>query len=342
MSQSLSPLTRTHCDSMRLGRACPGLGVGPIVWFTQFACFLLIFAGTLHAQQSFGTASKEPPNEDRYIYKQVPDFPIHTIQTSAVKLSTIWQSKPLLFTMVFTHCTGVCSPFLRSLKSAVSEAGGLGKEYRVLVLSFDPKDTVADMDMMADSLGVKSDPGWIFGTAAPSDIVRLAAATGFWFQWDQPTRQYDHPAVVVTIERGEVVRMLVGATVPRASLSEVVQELRGKFVASYALPGKVAFRCFEYDPSSGRYSLDWGVLLMLLPSVLAMFATACVFFLGDRPMPTTTISPNDFSLIEAPVNFSESDVRAIVIARQQAHLQPAPGIQDEGSPTPVGKSPEEQ
>jgi hypothetical protein len=224
----------------------------------------------------------------------------------------------------------------------VSEAGGLSADYRILVLSFDPKDSVADMDMMADSLGVKSDPGWIFGTAAPSDIARLAATTGFWFQWDQPTEQYDHPAVVVTIDRGKVVRMLMGATVPRASLSEVVQELRGKFVASYALPGKVAFRCFEYDPSSGRYTLDWGVLLMLLPSVLAIFATACIFFPGGRPLPATNISPNDFSLFDAPLNFSESDLRAIVIARQEAHLQPAPGVQVDDSATPVGKSPRER
>jgi hypothetical protein len=48
-----------------------------------------------------------------------------------------------------------------------------------------------------------------------------------------------------------VVRMLAGATVPLARLREVIQELRGKFVASYALPAKVAFRCFKYDPSSG-------------------------------------------------------------------------------------------
>lgn len=294
MSQGLSLLTRNHRHYVSVERACPWPRIRPLISFARFSCFgclLLLFAGALQAQQSFGTASKEPPDEDRYIYGQVPDIPIQTVQASGLPLSTIWQAKPLLFTMVFTHCTGVCSPFLRSLKSAVSEAGGLGTDYRVLVLSFDPEDTAADMDAMADDLGVKSNPGWIFGIATPSDITRLATATGFWFQWDQPTQQYDHPAVVVTIDRGKVVRMLVGATVPRASLSEVVQELRGKFVASYALPGKVAFRCFEYDPSSGRYTLDWGVLLMILPGALAIFATACVFFTaGARPKSGTAIS----------------------------------------------------
>jgi len=75
------------------------------------------------------------------------------------------------------------------------------------------------------------------------------------------------------------VRMLAGADVPNASLREVVQELRGKFVASYALTGKVAFRCFEYDPNSGRYTMDWGLLLMLVPAIFAVLTVVWAFFL---------------------------------------------------------------
>ena len=299
-----------HCDDPNLGwtRSWPRVPspfrLARLAWSI---CFFLILPGALWAQQSFGASSKQPPNEDRYIYGQVPDIKIQTTVGTEVHLSTIWQAKPVLLTMVFTRCAGVCSPFLRSLQSAVSEAGGLGTDFRVLVLSFDPKDTLADMQMMADSLSVKSDPNWIFGVASPADIGRLAEATGFWFQWDQPSQQYDHPAAVETIDRGKVVRMLVGATVPQASLREVVQELRGKFVASYALPGKVAFRCFEYDPSSGRYSLDWGVLLMILPGTLAMFATACLFFPGSRPKPDTVIPRNGFALGDSALPFSERD-----------------------------------
>ena len=250
------------------------------------ALLLLLFLSTaVHAQESLGTRSNRPPNEDFYVYKRLPDIEIHTTGAAVTRLSTLWQSKPVLLTMIFTRCAGVCSPFLRSLKSAASDAHGLGHDYRITVLSFDPQDTAADMDMMADSIGVKSDPNWIFGVASDTDIRRLAAAGGFWFQWDPSIRQYDHPSVVVAIDRGRVLRMLVGANVPDASLREVVQELHGKFVASYALTGKVAFRCFEYDPNSGRYSFDWGILFMLLPATFAMLAVYWAFFLipGGRP-----------------------------------------------------------
>ena len=254
------------------------------VWLFRAACIasfvlsLLIFARATFAQESFGQPSREPPNEDRVIYKQIPDVPV-TTPSGVQNLSAMWREKPVLLTMIFSRCARVCSPFLRSLNSAVSDAGGLGVDYRVVVLSFDPQDTLADMQGMAIELGLKLNPEWVFGIASQSDIRRIAAAIGFWFQWDSSRQQFDHPSLVVAIDRGQMVRMLAGASVPSASLREVVQELRGKFVASYALAGKVAFRCFEYDPNSGRYSLDWGLALMLLPGTCAILATTWVFFL---------------------------------------------------------------
>jgi protein SCO1 len=256
----------------------------PHIWLFRAACAfcfalsLLISARVAFAQDSFGQPSQEPPNEDRFIYKQIPDVPITT--PSGVKnLSAIWHERPVLLTIIFSRCARVCSPFLHSLNSAVSDAGGVGVDYRVVVLSFDSRDTLADMQGMATELGLNLDPDWVFGVASPSDIRRLATATGFWFQWDSSSQQFDHPSLVVAIDRGQLVRMLAGASVPSASLREVVQELRGKFVASYALAGKVAFRCFEYDPNSGRYSLDWGLALMLLPGTCAILARTWVFFL---------------------------------------------------------------
>ena len=239
----------------------------------------LLSLAASYAQPSLSSSSHQPPNEDLYVYKEIPDIEIHAAGTASTRLSTIWQSQPVLLTMIFTRCAGVCSPFLRSLKTAAADAGGLGRDYRIVVLSFDPSDTGADMLGLADSLGVKADPGWIFGVARAADVRRLATASGFWFEWNPSLQQYDHPSLVVAIDRGRLVRLLAGADVPNASLREVVQELRGKFVGSYALTGKVAFRCFEYDPNSGRYSLDLGLLLMLVPAIFAVLTVIWAFFL---------------------------------------------------------------
>jgi cytochrome oxidase Cu insertion factor (SCO1/SenC/PrrC family) len=241
-------------------------------------CFLLTFPASVEAQWSVGTVPAQPPDEAVYVYKQVPDVQILRAVADTTRLSTLWQDKPVLLAMVFSRCVGVCSPFLRSLKSAVADAGGAGSAYRIVVLSFDQADTAADLEAMAEDVGIAPNSGWVFGIAPPSDIRRLAEATGFWFRWDQSTQQYDHPSMVVAINRGSVLRMLVGASVSGTQVSEIVQEFGGKFVPAYALPRKLAFRCFEYDPSSGRYSLDWGLVLLMLPGGFAVAATASVFY----------------------------------------------------------------
>jgi protein SCO1 len=246
--------------------------------FAWLVFVLLTFAGKVLAQESFGRQLQEPPREDRYVYNKIPDILIRT-QAGSKDLASVWRDKPMLLTMIFARCGGVCSPFLRSLKSAISDAGGLGADYRVVVLSFDPRDSVSDMEMMAEELGVKSNGNWVFAIASLPDVERLATDIGFWFRWDPARQQYDHPSVVAAIDRGKLVRLLAGTSVPSASLRETVQELRGKFVDSYPLGDKVAFRCFEYDPNSGRYTFDWGLLLMLLPATAALSATVWVFFL---------------------------------------------------------------
>ena len=139
----------------------------------------------------------------------------------------------MLLTLVFTRCAGICSPFLMSLKSAVDAIGGVGTNYRVVVLSFDPQDTSPDMAALARHIGVSGNAGWIFGTSTATEIERVSQSTGFWFQWDADRSQFDHPAMLVGVRAGRIARLLVGGVVLPVRLKEVVDELRGEFVPAY-------------------------------------------------------------------------------------------------------------
>jgi cytochrome oxidase Cu insertion factor (SCO1/SenC/PrrC family) len=215
------------------------------------------------------------PDEWRYFNREVPDVAIETT-AGTVRLSALWQRGPVLLTLVFTRCAGVCSPFLRSLRGA-DEALGAPLDVQRVVLSFDVRDTVEDMDRTAAHLGVANRPGWVFATAAPADVDRLARAFGFWFAWDASRQQFDHPAMIVGIRQGRVARLQVGGRVTAARLGEVVREARGQFVASYPLPGTARFRCFEYDPVTGNATLAPGVLVLLIPALVAGVVTAGLF-----------------------------------------------------------------
>jgi protein SCO1 len=242
----------------------------------QLAILLLGLASPLNAQLS-ATPASGLPDEGRYANLPFPDIVAHSLQMPRLQLADIWREKPVLLTLVFTRCAGICSPFLMSLKSAVDAIGDAGGDYRMMVLSFDPRDTPADMAALAGHIGVSANSDWIFGTSTPAEIERVAKATGFWFQWDIERGQFDHPAMLVGVRAGRIARLLVGGVVSPVRLKEVVDELRGEFVPAYPLPGRALFRCFQYDPAVRRFKPDWGFLLLLLPGCTALFGTFWIF-----------------------------------------------------------------
>ena len=225
-------------------------------------------------------APAAPPDEALYVNREVPDIAIRTAD-GEVLLSALWREGPVVLTMVFTRCAGICSPYLRALRRA-DEALDLPDDVRRVVVSFDPRDTPDHMRRTGEHLGVAGRPGWVLGVAAPPDIDRLARALGFWFEWDDARQQFDHPALLVGIHEGRVARLLVGGSVSAARLSEVVREARGQFIASYPLPGDVLFRCFDYDPVTGAPTLAWGALVLLVPALGATAATFVLFRRGQR------------------------------------------------------------
>src|SRR5262245_8697826 len=250
-------------------------------------------AALVLACASASASTQSPPDEAAHLNQPFPDILVRTT-TSERPLSSLWREGPVLLTLVFTRCAGVCSPYLRALQAADAQLGAPADVRRV-VLSFDPRDTAEDMQRTALHLGISNRPDWIFAVASPDDIGRVARAAGFWFTWDAARGQFDHPAMLAAIRTGRLVRLLVGGTVTAARLGEVLDEARGQFVASYPLPGNVRFRCVDYDPATGRARIAWGALLLLLPSAMAIAGTL-LLFMRPRVHASPSIQPRFSSL----------------------------------------------
>ena len=221
-----------------------------------------------------------PPTEERLLNTTVPDIPLTTVSGARATLSQIAHGRPLLLAFVFTRCGGVCSPFLTSWRSA-DRAIAHGRYLR-LALSFDPRDTSTDMSTLARHHALDDNDDWTFAVGDPSDVRRLADATGFWWAWDETRQQFDHPAMLAGIRDGRLVRLLVGGSITSARLDELVREVSGEFVRSYPLPGRVSFRCVRYDPATGRTTLDWGFALLLIPIAATGIGTLVMFAAGAR------------------------------------------------------------
>jgi protein SCO1/2 len=245
---------------------------------------LLALLLTLSAIPAAGQARDPravPPEEDRLLYAPIPDIQLTTSIGTQVTLSEASGGRPVLLSFAFTRCAGICSPFLRSWRSA-ERSVGRASAYSRVVLSFDPRDTPADMAMLAHHLEVESGEDWTFAVADPDDVRRLADATGFWYEWDPNRNQFDHPAMLIGIRKGRLVRLLVGGSVTSARLDELVREVTGVFVPSYPLPSRARFRCVQFDGTTGRVALDWGFALLLVPVFSTSMATMGLFMVGAR------------------------------------------------------------
>ena len=220
--------------------------------------------------------------EDALAGRALPDIALRFADGQVVPLSRLWGDKPLLLTFYYRRCAGSCTPFLEWVRDAVRTVGGLGRDYRILALTFDDSETNADLRAQAVALHLAGAPHWYFAVASKADLAHLAAALDYSYRLDPSTRQYDHNSLLVGIEQGRVVRALLGTPLGGARLRELVWELRGGFVPMYQLPGRALLRCLAFDPQSGRVHPDWGLLLLLVPAGGAISAALLLFSGGRR------------------------------------------------------------
>lgn len=227
-----------------------------------FALFALVL---FNLGISFAQTSEYNLSEEDRLYTKVENIQIQTTQGEELKLSNLYNREPLILALVFTRCTGVCSPLLSNLKENITRLNPKLK-FKVLVVSFDTADTKVDLNNYAQLLGLNKDERWIFGTTY--QITELIESVGFHSQWDSVTRQYEHDALLVGINgNGYIIKKLIGIRDVRA-VEVMLKSIHNEFVISYPLPhNNSVLSCFSYDPITGEKKLKFGLFLLLIPAL---------------------------------------------------------------------------
>ena len=126
--------------------------------------------------------------------------------------------------------------------------------------------------------GASDDPDWTFAVAAPEDVRRLArrpaSGTTGTRRGSSSITQPCWPAFATAGWYG----FSSADRSARHGSSELVREVSGEFVASYPLPGRVRFRCVQFDAATGRVTLDWGFALLLVPMAVTAATTLLMFW----------------------------------------------------------------
>lgn len=162
---------------------------------------------------------------------------------------------PTILVLTWFECPMLCGLVLKGVTDAITSLGRApGDGYRLLTVSFDPRDTVPNAVRKQESTleALSPRPQWPFLIGSQASIDALTNAVGFRYAWEPGSEQFAHPAVVVVLTPdGRVARYLYGIDYgPRDLRLALAEASLGHTVSTV---DRVLLTCFRYDPATRRY-----------------------------------------------------------------------------------------
>jgi len=195
-----------------------------------------------------------------------------------VQLADYFGKKPMILNLVYYQCPMLCGEVLSGLESALRVLKfDVGKEFDVLTISFDPKET-PEMAAAKKAEYLKrygragAAAGWHFLTGPPSSIDALTQVAGFQYQYDPKSGQFAHAtAIMVLTPEGKIAQYYYGVEFApkdlRLGLVQASQHKIGNLV------DEVLLYCYHYNPDTGKYGA-------IISRVLKIAAGATILVLG--------------------------------------------------------------
>ena len=198
---------------------------------------------------------------DQHLGKQLPlDLELRDERGTSVKLGQFFRDKPVVLMLVYYRCPMLCTQVLNGfLKSSQAVKYTIGKDYEVVTVSFDPRET-AELAAEKKAAYVRAyrregaAAGWHFLTGSEEAVKRLTEAVGFRFRYDAKSDQFAHASgIVVATPQGKLSRYLYGIEYEPSNLRLALVESGENRIGSTV--DKVLLLCFHYDPLTGRYGV---------------------------------------------------------------------------------------
>jgi protein SCO1 len=190
--------------------------------------------------------------------------------------------RPTVLTLNYFECAGLCTPMLQDLTRVLNEIRlQPGEDFRVLTVSFDPRDTPAIAAAKRDNYFRQLKrpilpTAWRFLTGREANTKALADAVGFKFV--RHGDDYVHPAAIIVLSpEGRITRYIYGPFFQTFDVQMALGEAAHGLVRPTV--SKLLRFCFSYDPAGHRY-----VFRLTRYVGAGMLALAALFvFLITRP-----------------------------------------------------------
>jgi protein SCO1/2 len=233
---------------------------------------------------------------DQKLDQQLPlDLTFRDESGKTVKLGDYFGKKPVLLSLVYYECPGLCTMTLNGMASSFKPMDfTVGKEFDVVTVSFDPTEkpelAAAKKAQYVKQYGrPEAERGWHFLTGDEAEIKQLTRAAGFRYVYDVNTKQYAHgAAIMLTTPQGKLSRYFYGLEYSTRDLRLGLVEASEDRIGTVA--DAVTLLCYQYDPKSGKYG--WAVMRTIqagaIVTMLSLGTFMFVMFRRERHAGTTS------------------------------------------------------
>lgn len=224
------------------------------------------------------------PNQTKLLFEELETVGIdQSVMGSKISLDTVFtdeegelvplssqflDEKPVLLSMVYYNCPGLCSLHMNGAAALFQEMDlQPGKDFNWITVSMDhtegPDLAVQKKINYMDQFPIENaEGGWRFLTSINSkeNLDKLTKEIGFSYKWDEKTKQFAHKAAFYVISPDGLISQIVPGVgfdkkTVRLSLVEASKGVIGNTIDQLLL------MCFVFDSSKSKFVLySWNIM----------------------------------------------------------------------------------
>ncbi len=211
-----------------------------------------------------------------------PDILVRDASGKDRKISEFFDGeRPVILVMAYYTCPLLCTKVLNELQESINRVSlDLGKDYRIVTVSFDHRDTTDKAAgkralYLTGYRDVVGEQWWEFCTTEPEHSKRLAEAVGFHYRYLPDVAEYAHPSALIFVTPKGVVSSYIENLVfdPRDVKMALMDAGEGRVGGIF---DRVVFTCYMYDPQTGKYKIHPMMVMRLIGGATAIGLAATV------------------------------------------------------------------
>lgn len=213
-----------------------------------------------------------------------------------VKLGDYFGQKPVVLAFVYYDCPMLCTQVLNGMVTSFRVLPFQpGKEFDVVTISFDPKETPelaqskkkVYVNYLPEKMRENASKGWHFLTGDQTNIEQITQAAGFHYRYDEATKQFAHAsAIMVATPHGKLSRYFYGIEyAPRDLRLGLIDSSANKIGSPV---DQLLLYCYHYDPATGKYGAAVMRIMRVAGVITLLGIVAMLFLLKNRYTAATT------------------------------------------------------